>query len=197
MTDFDAALYQTPLLGVVAYSGTGKTTLIEGLLPLLVQKGLRVAVIKHAHHQFDVDTAGKDSYRFRQAGAAPTIVASQHRFAVMMETPGQHDLNLSVLIEYALLSAPDMILIEGFKSWPLPKLELHRPVLGHPLHARADGWIRAVASNEDIELPPDVERLPLDDLEVLSRWVSAWPARWENMRHSPRSCGDLNADTST
>jgi len=170
----DLSAYSIPLLGIVAYSGTGKTTLIEALLPRLAAQGLRVALIKHAHHDVDIDTPGKDSHRFRMAGAAPVILASAKRFAVMMETPAQGDeLDLPHLLDYARLSKPDLVLIEGFKQWPLPKLELHRPELGNPLRAWDDPWIKAVASNASVPLPEGVEALCLDDLERITAWIIA------------------------
>lgn len=173
MIEFDSARYPIPLLGIVAYSGTGKTTLIEALLPRLAARGIRVAVIKHAHHDVDIDTPGKDTHRFRMAGAAPVILATAQRFAVMMETPSpDDDLDLPLLLDYAQVSRPDLILIEGFKEWPLPKLELHRPELGRPLRAWSDPWIKAVASNQRVPLPEGVKALSLEALEPLTDWVS-------------------------
>ncbi|WP_422730954.1 molybdopterin-guanine dinucleotide biosynthesis protein B [Litchfieldella qijiaojingensis] len=174
-----------PLLGIAAWSGTGKTTLLESLLPRLRQRDLKVAVIKHAHHAFDVDQPGKDSHRLRQAGATPMLVASRARMAMMMETPDQEDADLATLIECLRPLAPDLVLVEGFKAWPLPKLELHREALGKPLMAWEDPWIRAVASNTELALPRDVETLDLDDIEALTDWIAAWPGRWSRMR-TPR-----------
>ncbi|AZV32600.1 molybdopterin-guanine dinucleotide biosynthesis protein B [Cobetia sp. ICG0124] len=134
-----------PLLGIAAWSGTGKTTLLEQLLPALRERGLRVAVIKHAHHAFDVDTPGKDSHRLRSAGATPMLVASAQRFALMMETPDQQEADLEQLVAQLDGLAVDLILVEGFKQWPLPKLELHRAAVGKPLRALHDPWIRALA----------------------------------------------------
>lgn len=171
-----------PLLGIAAWSGTGKTTLLESLLPRLRQRNLQVAVIKHAHHAFDVDQPGKDSYRLRQAGATPMLVASRARMALMMETPGQEEPDLTTLIEALRPLAPDLVLVEGFKAWPLPKLELHRESLGKPLLAWEDPWIRGVASNSELALPPHVESLDLDDIEALTEWIADWPRRWPQMR---------------
>src|SRR5690554_1520091 len=109
-----------PLLGIAAWSGTGKTTLLEALLPQLAARGLRVAVIKHAHHAFDVDQPGKDSYRLRQAGAAPVLVASGARWAMLKETAGQQEADLAELVVAVRAQRPDLVLVEGFKSWPLP-----------------------------------------------------------------------------
>lgn len=179
----DAAL---PLLGIAAWSGTGKTTLLEALLPRLAERGLRVAVIKHAHHTFDVDQPGKDSHRLRQAGAAPMLVASRERLALMMETPGQQEPDLARLVALVATQAPDLVLVEGFKAWPLPKLELHRPALGKPLRVAEDPWVRAVASDAPLALPEGVEALDLNDLAALAEWIAAWPARWPAERR-PRA----------
>ncbi|UYG06098.1 molybdopterin-guanine dinucleotide biosynthesis protein B [Halomonas sp. M4R1S46] len=175
-----------PLLGIAAWSGTGKTTLLERLLPALAQRGLRVAVIKHAHHDFDVDQPGKDSHRLRQAGAAPMLVASRARIAMMMETPGRDEADLAELVEMVRPQAPDLVLVEGFKAWPLPKLELHRPEVGKPLRVAEDPWVKAVASDVAVPLPEGVEALELNDLEALADWVAAWPARWPEARHPRR-----------
>ncbi|MGJ7457377.1 molybdopterin-guanine dinucleotide biosynthesis protein B [Halomonas sp. RA08-2] len=172
-----------PLLGIAAWSGTGKTTLLEALLPRLAERGLRVAVIKHAHHTFDVDQPGKDSHRLRQAGAAPMLVASRTRMAMMMETPDQQEPDLADLVALVATQRPDLVLVEGFKAWPLPKLELHRPALGKPLRVAQDPWVKAVASDEPLVLPDGVEALDLNDLAALADWIAAWPARWPRERH--------------
>ncbi|MCE8021216.1 molybdopterin-guanine dinucleotide biosynthesis protein B [Halomonas sp. MCCC 1A11036] len=177
--DFDDAL---PLLGIAAWSGTGKTTLLEALLPRLRQRGLRVAVIKHAHHDFDVDQPGKDSHRLRQAGAAPMLVASRARWAMMMETPECQEADLAQLIEAVRPQRPDLILVEGFKAWPLPKLELYREALSKTLRVVEDPWIKAVASQAPMKVPAGVEWLNLDDVDAIAEWVAAWPARWPGER---------------
>ena len=171
-----------PLLGIAAWSGTGKTTLLERLLPALRERGLRVAVIKHAHHAFDVDQPGKDSHRLRQAGAEPILVASRVRVALMMETPDREEADLAELIEMVRPQRPDLVLVEGFKAWPLPKLELYREAVGKPLRAAEDAWIVAVASDGTPDLPDDVERLDLNDPERLADWIAAWPSRWLDRR---------------
>jgi molybdopterin-guanine dinucleotide biosynthesis adapter protein len=174
-----------PLLGIAAWSGTGKTTLLEQLLPRLRERGLRVAVIKHAHHGFDVDQPGKDSHRLRQAGAAPMLVASRARLALMLETPDQAEPDLAQLVALVATQRPDLVLVEGFKAWPLPKLELHRPALGKPLRVAEDPWVRAVAADERLALPAGIEALDLNDLEALTDWIAAWPARWP-VERAPR-----------
>ncbi|NAW35658.1 molybdopterin-guanine dinucleotide biosynthesis protein B [Halomonas alimentaria] len=178
-----------PLLGIAAWSGTGKTTLLEALLPRLRERGLRVAVIKHAHHAFDVDQPGKDSHRLRQAGASPMLVASRSRLALMMETPHQEEADLAALLAMVAPQRPDLVLVEGFKAWPLPKLELYRPALGKPLRVAEDRWVRAVATDAPLSLPDGVERLDLNDVTALTDWIAAWPARWPAERQ-PRAVGE-------
>ena len=180
---FDAEL---PLLGIAAWSGTGKTTLLEALLPRLAAHGLRIAVIKHAHHAFDVDQPGKDSYRLRQAGATPVLVASSARWAMMMETPGQQEADLAELIEAVRVQRPDLVLVEGFKNWPLPKLELYREKVGKTLRVAEDPWIKAVASQPPVPVPEGVDWLDLDDLDAITAWIAAWPQRWRH-EQEPRS----------
>lgn len=179
-----------PLLGIAAWSGTGKTTLLEQVLPRLAERSLRVAVIKHAHHGFDVDQPGKDSYRLRQAGAAPMLVASRRRLALMLETPGQDEPDLARLLEMVRPQAPDLVLVEGFKAWPLPKLELYRPALGKPLRVDDDAWIKAVASDTSLSLPDGVDALDLDDIEAITDWIATWPARWSRERRPRMLEGD-------
>ncbi|HSH56962.1 MAG TPA: molybdopterin-guanine dinucleotide biosynthesis protein B [Halomonas sp.] len=181
-----------PLLGIAAWSGTGKTTLLEALLPRLSERGLRVAVVKHAHHTFDVDQPGKDSHRLRQAGASPMLVASRERLALMMETPNQQEADLQALLAMVAVQRPDLVLVEGFKAWPLPKLELHRPALGKPLRVAEDPWVRAVATDAPLVLPEGVERLDLNDLTALTEWIAAWPARWPAERR-PRTVGEVTS----
>lgn len=184
----DLANQTLPLLGIAAWSGTGKTTLLEALLPRLSGYGLRVAVIKHAHHSFDIDQPGKDSHRLREAGAMPILIASRSRFALMMETPGRDGADLAMLIDQVRPLKPDLVLVEGFKAWPLPKLELHRPALGKPLLACEDAWIHAVACDEALTLPDGVALLDLNDLGALAAYIAAWPGQWHERRR-PRESG--------
>ncbi len=178
---FDALASPVPLLGITGWSGAGKTTLIEALLPLLDVQELQVAVLKHAHHGFTVDQPGKDSDRFRQAGAVPVIVASARRFAVMMETPQQaaaDEPDLPLLLDYARLARPDLILIEGFKNWPLPRLQVCRPGSSHPGRLPVDGWTLGIASPEPLPVADGLLWLPLDQPAVIAGWIMGWQARW-------------------
>ncbi|MEH6469789.1 MAG: molybdopterin-guanine dinucleotide biosynthesis protein MobB [Halopseudomonas sp.] len=151
-----------PLIGVAAYSGTGKTTLLTQVIPMLMAQGIRVGVIKHAHHRFDVDTPGKDSYELRKAGAGQMLIGSRNRWALMTETPEeQDDPDLNYLIEQLDHARLDLIIVEGFKQLPFPKIELHRPSTGNPLLFPNDPHILAVA--HDAPLPVETQ-LPVLDI---------------------------------
>lgn len=148
--------YSLPLLGFCAYSGTGKTTLLKLLLPILKHKGLRVAVIKHAHHSFDIDHPGKDSYELRKAGAEQMLIASRNRIAWVKETHKEPLLEetLAVLQHNVL----DLVLVEGFKQAVFPKIELHRSNLGKPLMYPSDSNIIAIATDTHLS---DHEPMPV------------------------------------
>src|SRR3954468_4599249 len=133
------------VFGFAAYSGSGKTTLIEKLIPLLVGRGLRVSVVKHAHHGFDVDQPGKDSHRHRLAGASEVLVSSDTRWALMHELRGEPEARLPTLLER--LSPCDLVLVEGFKTQAIPKLEIHRQAAGTPLLFPDDPYIVALATD--------------------------------------------------
>ncbi|MEL7613854.1 molybdopterin-guanine dinucleotide biosynthesis protein B [Vreelandella titanicae] len=164
-----------PILGIAAWSGTGKTTLLEKLLPRLREYGLSVAVIKHAHHSFDVDQPGKDSYKLRSAGAAPILVASRQRFALMQETPDQEEPDLAQLIAMMVPHKPDLVIVEGFKAWPIPKLVLYREGIGD-VDILTGRWVEAVALSAPppIDLAASVAQLDLDDSEAVAQWVVTW-----------------------
>lgn len=121
-----------PVIGFCAYSGTGKTTLLIKLLPILKSRGVRVGVIKHTHHRFELDRPGKDSYELRKAGAAEMLVASGRRWALMVETGDDGDPVLQDMVNRMDQSVLDLIIVEGFKHEAFPKIELHRPELGRP-----------------------------------------------------------------
>lgn len=168
-----------PILGFCAYSGTGKTTLLTQLIPLLKAQGLRLAVIKHTHHVIDVDKPGKDSYRMREAGAEQVILASKQRLIVMRELPQAHD---EALLADALAAIPagsaDLILIEGFKHEPFPRIEVHRKGLGNPLLFPSDPHIIAIAT-DDVELhtPDEIKCLNLNVITEITTFVRQWCLR--------------------
>jgi len=145
------------VFGFAGWSGSGKTTLIEKLIPRFMQRGLRVSLIKHAHHTFDVDHAGKDSWRHRQAGAAEVLVTSSRRWVLMHELRGTQEPSFDEQLKH--LSPCDLLIVEGFKHAPIPKLEVWRAVTGEGLLHPQDAHIVAVASDARVET-----KLPLLDL---------------------------------
>jgi len=167
--------FPIPLLGFVAFSGTGKTTLLKQLIPLLKARGLRPALIKHTHHSFDIDTPGKDSYELRQAGAEQVMVASRHRWALMVETPQQtDDPRLEILLPHLNTEALDLVLVEGFKHAAIAKIELHRPVLNHPLLFTEDPNIIAIASDEALTRKTHLPVLDLNNPEAIADFIKGF-----------------------
>jgi len=146
-----------PVLGFSAFSGTGKTTLLTKLIPLLKQSGIRVGLIKHSHHNFEIDKPGKDSYRLRKAGASPVMLVSSHRRAIISEfdTINQAKPRLDEQLKILDQSELDLILVEGFKSEHFPKIELHRPSLKNKLLFPNDSTIIAIATDAEIEITTD------------------------------------------
>jgi len=163
-----------PLLGFVACSGTGKTTLLTQLIPLLKQRGIRVAVIKHAHHRFDIDHQGKDSYRFRKSGADQIVIAAAHRMAWIREFPEpteEPDLNQAI----AALDAGelDLILVEGFKFESYPKIEVRRKgVECEPLYPLDDDVIALVSDEKPESL--DMPWVDLNKVDAIAMFVVDW-----------------------
>ena len=157
------------ILGITGWSGSGKTTLLEYLLPQLAAQGLRVNVIKHSHHDLELEPPHKDSARLRAAGAAEVLLASPYRFALIHELRGAPEPTLAEQV--ARLSAADLTLVEGFKREPIPKLEIHRPALGKPAMYQDDTYIVAVASDVASPLLPR----PLAWLDLARRdQILAW-----------------------
>jgi molybdopterin-guanine dinucleotide biosynthesis protein B len=136
------------VLGIAGWSGSGKTTLLVRLIPLLVQRGLRVTTIKHAHHDFDIDTPGKDSYEHRKAGASEVLISSARRWVQMHEVENGCEAGLAELLHRA--SPCDLVLVEGYKRDHLPKIEVFRPRLGKPPLYLHDPRILAVATDEPL-----------------------------------------------
>jgi molybdopterin-guanine dinucleotide biosynthesis protein B len=161
------AMTQTPVFGFAGFSGSGKTTLIERVIPRLVARGLRVSLIKHAHHDFDIDKPGKDSHRHREAGASEVLVSSGRRWALMHELRGEAEPGLAELLAH--VSACDLVLVEGFKHDPVAKLEVHRPALGHPLLSQTDPHIIGIASDAPVDSP--LPLLDLNDAEAVAGFV--------------------------
>jgi molybdopterin-guanine dinucleotide biosynthesis protein MobB len=152
-----------PLLGFAAYSGVGKTTLLTRLIPLLTEQGIRIGMIKHAHHAFDIDTPGKDSYELRKAGAAQVLIASSARWALMTETPKQSEASLDQILSHLDRDRLDLILVEGFRHEAFNKIELHRPSLKQPLLCLQDRHIIALATDQQLDISIPIPRLDLND----------------------------------
>ena len=167
-----------PLLGFCAYgSGIGKTTLLTRLIPLLASQGLRISVIKHAHHSFDIDHPGKDSFRLREAGAVQTLLGSRHRWALMTELSRIQDATeaeptLTQLLPHIDCSLVDLIVVEGFKNELIPKIEIYRPVINKPLLADSDNNIIAVASDGHVEIHVPV--LDLNNPAQIADFILQW-----------------------
>ncbi|MDR2217278.1 MAG: molybdopterin-guanine dinucleotide biosynthesis protein B [Yokenella regensburgei] len=162
-----------PLLAIAAWSGTGKTTLLKKLIPALCAAGIRPGLIKHTHHDMDVDKPGKDSYELRKAGAAQTIVASSQRWALMTETPEEPEIDLSYLVNRMDASLLDLVLVEGFKHEPVAKMMLFREGSGHTQDELVlDEHVIAIASN--IPLDVEVPVLDLNDLDAIVAFILTW-----------------------
>ncbi|CCO46439.1 putative Bifunctional molybdenum cofactor biosynthesis MobB/MoeA [Vibrio nigripulchritudo SOn1] len=157
-----------PVLGFAAYSGTGKTTLLESLLPKLTEKGIRIGVLKHAHHNFDVDKPGKDSYRLRKAGASQMLISSRYRHALMTETPDS-EANFEYLLSRFDHNELDLILVEGCKNIAFPKIELNREEVGKPWLHPSDDNIIAIASDRKVESP--LPQMDINDLDAIADFV--------------------------
>lgn len=161
-----------PLLAITALSGTGKTTLLKQLIPALGQRGIRCGLIKHTHHDMEVDKPGKDSYELRKAGAGQVLVASQQRWALMTETPSQQALDLHYLASRMDTSMLDLILIEGFKDEAVAKIMLHREETGKPSPALLDKYVVAVASNA--KMTTNVPCLDLNSVNEVADFIVRW-----------------------
>jgi len=154
------------VLGIVGWSGSGKTTLLTRLIPLLRARGLTISTVKHTHHGFDMDKPGKDTYRHREAGAHEVLVASGSRWALLHEVVGQEP-DLPMLLER--MAPVDLVLVEGYKTHPFPKLEVYRPAVGKPPIWPEQSDIVAVASDTLVET--DRTLLPLNDPDHIAAWI--------------------------
>lgn len=155
------------VFGFAGYSGAGKTTLIEQLIPRFVMDGLRVSLIKHAHHGFDLDHPGKDSFRHREAGAAEVFLVSSQRWVLMRELRGQPEPSLDE--QLARMSPCDLVLVEGFKYTAIPKMEVHRQANGKPLIYPENTNIVALASDTRLESP--LPWIDLNDVDGIAAFI--------------------------
>lgn len=163
------------VFGIAGWSGSGKTTLLRALIPALAARGFGVSTIKHAHHDFDIDRPGKDSYLHRTAGAHEVMISSSHRFALMHELRDNVEPTLNDLI--ARLAPVDIVLVEGFKFDPIPKLEVHRPAHGKPPIWPGDPHIVAVASDAGLDTC-DRPVLALDAIDAIADLVANRAEPW-------------------
>ncbi|HSH71961.1 MAG TPA: molybdopterin-guanine dinucleotide biosynthesis protein B [Methylophilaceae bacterium] len=168
---------QAPLLGFCAYgSGSGKTTLLTSLIPELIQLGLRISVIKHAHHKFDIDHPGKDSYRLREAGAVQMMVGSSARWALMTELSrtdhAEQEPSLEQLLAEMDHALADLIVVEGFRNAAISKIEVYRAETNTPLLAHDDHTIIAIAT--DSKLNCNQPQIDLNDIPAIARFIMQW-----------------------
>jgi molybdopterin-guanine dinucleotide biosynthesis protein MobB len=164
--------FPLPLIGLCAYSGTGKTTLLTRLIPALKQKGFRIGVVKHAHHDFDIDLPGKDSYEFRRAGAGQVAVASHKRIAWIKELQEENkEPSLLDALSALDIKGLDLVMAEGFKSESFAKIELHRPSLGQPLLCTQDENIIALATDADVTATPTPQILDLNNVDEIAEFI--------------------------
>jgi molybdopterin-guanine dinucleotide biosynthesis protein B len=161
------------VVGFAGFSGSGKTTLVERLIPALKLRGLRVSVVKHAHHKFDIDHPGKDTYRHREAGAFEVVVASDQRLALMREFERPAQLTVHHLIA-ELYEGVDWVLVEGFKESNLQKIEVWRAASGKPALYPDDDFIVAIATDSPEQLPQATLRpvLDLNDADAVAQWLA-------------------------
>jgi molybdopterin-guanine dinucleotide biosynthesis protein B len=157
------------VFGFAGFSGSGKTTLIEQLIPRFVARGLRVSLIKHAHHAFDIDKPGKDSWRHREAGAGEVLITSGQRWVLMHELRGEAEPDLAT--QLGRFSPCDLVLVEGYKHADIPKLEVHRPAIGKPLLHPGDANIVAIAADGPVRTT--LPLLDLDDYDAIVAFVVA------------------------
>lgn len=164
-----------PVLGIAASSGTGKTTLLEQLIPLLKERGIRVGLIKKSHHDFEIDKPGKDSDRLRKAGARQVLIASPHRRALITEMPEPlQEPKLEALLQALDPNRVDLVLVEGFRADAIPKIELHRPSLGREPIYPNDPNVIAVAHDGEMNLPSRLTPLDLNAPRNMVAFIARW-----------------------
>lgn len=164
--------FHLPIMGFSAYSGTGKTTLLTKTIPLLTAKGYRIGIIKHAHHNIEIDKPGKDSYELRKAGAAQTIVSSRNRTAIIIEKPEAKDEpTLEEALENLQTDHLDMVLVEGFKVAKFAKIELHREILAKPYLYSDDKNIIAIATDHAIDQDCSIEKLDINQPQQIADFI--------------------------
>lgn len=162
-----------PVIGFCAYSGTGKTTLLKQLIPLLQERGIRAGLIKHSHHDFDIDVPGKDSYELRKAGAQQVVIGSSYRYALIHENSERREPTLKEMLAVLNTSELDLVLVEGFRQESFPKIEIHRQGLGKPTRYQDDQHIVAIATDSPFEAERDITTLDLNDVPAIAQYIEA------------------------
>ncbi|MBO6519629.1 MAG: molybdopterin-guanine dinucleotide biosynthesis protein B [Rhodospirillales bacterium] len=155
------------IFGFAGWSGSGKTTLVKRVIPELIERGLKISTIKHTHHNFDIDRPGKDSFEHRAAGAHEVVITGAQRWALLHENRGEQEPSIEEMLEH--MSPVDLVLIEGFKSYPHPKMEVYRPEVGKPLLCADDPSIVAVATPGELDV--NVPRIDLDNVPAVVDFV--------------------------
>lgn len=153
--------------GFAGWSGSGKTTLVKAVIPALIARGLSVSTIKHTHHNFDIDKPGKDSYEHRVAGASEVLITGASRWALLHENRGEPEPSINDML--ARMAPVDLVLIEGFKSYPHAKMEIFRPEVGKPMLCAEDSSIVAIATQTPLDVP--IPTLDLDDIEAVADFI--------------------------
>ena len=189
-----------PILGFAAWSQTGKTTLLSQIIPLLKSSGLRIALVKHAHHSFDIDHPGKDSHTLRKAGADEVVIASRHRIACVRETPfNQEEPSLEDILSVLQIDQLDLILVEGFKMEDIPKIELHRKILNKPYLYPNDRSVIALAEDTGIKtIRRGIESLDLRQPREIAAFVERFVKQQTRLTsvsridEKPRRCNPIH-----
>ncbi|MDN3653972.1 bifunctional molybdopterin-guanine dinucleotide biosynthesis adaptor protein MobB/molybdopterin molybdotransferase MoeA [Thalassotalea ponticola] len=195
MTERLTHINKVPVIGICAYSGTGKTTLLSALIPWLKNKGINVAVIKHAHHQFDLDKPGKDSFVLRQSGAQQVLIASSRRYAHLVERQVDSPIQLQPLLAQIDTRTVQLILVEGFKHHPISKIELHRASCKQPLIYPNDHSVMAIACCKQTQIDTELTRLDIDDIEQIGDFILSLIQTRDRSLPTASNCGPFDRDS--
>jgi len=164
--------FDKPVIGFSAYSGSGKTTLLEKLIPIFSARNLHVAVIKHAHHSFEIDHENKDSYKIRKAGARQMLITSQNRWALIHDhNKPEDELTLEQALDQIEIDSIDFVIVEGFKSAPIQKIKVHRPALDKPLISANDKYVVAIATDKPGGIDTTLPLLDLNNPEMIATYI--------------------------
>ena len=167
--------FNKPIVGLCAYSGSGKTTLLEKLIPIFNSHNFQVAVIKHAHHSFDIDHPEKDSYKIRKAGAQQILISSQKRWALIHENSAENtELSLQDALKHIVVDEIDFVIVEGYKAEPIAKIEIHRPSLDKPLLSTHDAHVIAIATDEPENVNSPLPILELNAPEHIAKFIEQY-----------------------